>query len=342
MSMTWQDIPADRYLDEALALNDDERERLAIALAALPRDIFDAHTHAARAVDVVGLSVALLGHTVSTFPVYTLEMAERVRRALWPGKTVRSARMAHAVAGYRHREINNYLLSELPDGDLLIGFGIHAESGDACREIHAGKFAAVKMYFRSVDPPLTRVREVFPDDVLSAAEAAGVPIILHLPTALPGGLDEVLDLVDRYQRLRIVLAHLGGHGGQFFSSPVLAALDALADIPTVFMDTALVFDAALLRAAVERFGPDRILFGTDEPLNLIRATPYIHPELGPRLFAPGYHWARDDGAPESVRSSPRTLLHIQMLEALTAAVDGDPVSLHAIFHDTPARVLSPR
>jgi Amidohydrolase len=247
--------------------------------------------------------------------------------------------MAHAVAGYRHSAINNYLAADLPASDLLIGFGTPADTSKVCHLISVGKLAALKMYFRCVEPPLRTVRQVFPDPVLKAAEIAGIPIILHLPTPLPHGLKEVLDIVARYPRLTIVLAHLGGHGGQFFSALLIPAFRALIDVPTVFMDTALVFDRDLVRAAVEILGPDRILFGTDEPLSLIRATGYAHPNLGPRLFAPGYHWARDDGAPKEVKEHVRILLHIQIVEALIEAVDQDSHSLQTIFHDTAERVL---
>lgn len=337
--MLWQDVPGDRYLDEALCLSADERTRLEIALARLPPIIIDTHTHVARAADIEHLNANFLSHTVSTFPVYTLAMAERAKRILWPGKIVRSARMAHAVAGYRHSAINDYISAQIPPGDLVIGFGVPAEASEACRRVSAGEFAALKMYFRSVEPPLRTVREVFPDTVLDAAQTAQIPIILHLPRSLPDGLSEVLDLVSRYPQLTVILAHLGGQGGQFLTDGVIHAFRALTDVPSVLMDTALVFDRNLVRTAIHILGASRILFGTDEPLSLIRATAYTHPTHGPRLFAPGYHWAQEDRAPNEVRERVPLLLHIQMIEALIAAVDADGPSLQAIFHDNANRLL---
>lgn len=337
--LSWQDIPSDRYFSSALALSAMEGERLDAALELLPDSIIDAHTHVSREQDVTSLSCELLGHVVSTFPTYSLEMAVAAKHVLWPGKQLRSARMAHAVVGYRHAAINEYLLSELPIGDFFIAFGL-ASSPSAVEQLLAqGGVAALKMYFHSVDPPHLTVSEVFPDPVLRAAEAARVPIVLHLPSSLPDGIDEVRAVAARYPLLPIILAHLGGHGGHSFTPRHPAAFRAIAELPTVHMDTALVLDRDLVQAAVQALGPSRILFGTDEPLSLIRATQYVHHRLGSRLYAPEYHWSRDNDTPEEISSRVPTLLHIQMLEAIINAVDRDQQSLRAIFHDNALRLF---
>jgi hypothetical protein len=335
----WQDIPADCYFSAALALSAEEGERLEAALAVLPGSIIDAHSHVARHQDVRALSAEILGHIASTFPIYSLEMAAAAKRVLWRGKQLRSARMAHAVAGYRHAAINEYLQSELPAGDFLVAFGLASSPSAVQRLLARGGVAALKMYFHSVDPPLRTISEVFPDPVLRVAEAARVPIVLHLPTSLPDGLDEVRTVVTRYPLLPIILAHLGGHGGQTLTPQHPAAFRAIAELPTVYMDTALVLDRKLVHGAVQALGLHRILFGTDEPLSLIRASSYVHPRLGSRLYAPEYHWSRDNDTPEELSSRVPTLLHIQMLEAIIDAVDRDQQSLQAIFHDNALRLF---
>ena len=339
--MRWQDIPAEDYFSAALALSAEEDERLTCALNVLPENIIDAHTHVARCDDLQDLSAELMSHVVSTFPVYSLEMAAAAKSVLWPGKEVRSARMALPVAGYRHAAINEYLHSDMPAGDFLIAFGLASSPSDVHRALSRGGVSALKMYFRSVDPPLRTVREVFPEPSLEAAQAARVPIILHLPTSLPDGLEEVRELATRYPLLPIILAHLGGHGGQTLTPEIFDSFRAIAELPTVFMDTAFVFDRDLLSAALQALGPSRILFGTDEPLSLIRATAYEHPHLGPRLYAPGYHWGTDDGPPREVCRQAPTLLHIQMLEAIIDAVDSDQKVLQAIFCDNALRLFGP-
>jgi len=54
----------------------------------------------------------------------------------------------------------------------------------------------------------------------------------------------------------------------------------------------MVVSAGVIKSGLDAFGCERILFGSDEPLYLIRANEYIHPKLGPRLIAKyPYHWA---------------------------------------------------
>lgn len=84
---------------------------------------------------------------------------------------------------------------------------------------------------------------------------------------------------------------------------------------------------------------DRILFGTDEPLSLIRATSYEHPHLGERLYAPGYHWANDNDPPKTVKNQISVLLHIQIIEAITEAVSYNQEELKQIFYDNAERLF---
>lgn len=340
MAISWQDVPVERYLDRALSLSDLEHSRLEAALALLPCNLIDAHTHVCRYEDIQTLSGSLMSHVVSTFPAFTFDMAARAKSVLWPGKQLRSARMAHAICGYRHEAINNYLLRELPEGDLLVWFGLPNAPQAAVQSMERGEAVALKMYFHSVEPPLTKVRDIFPDPTLNAATSLGIPIILHLPTALPDGLSEVTEIAQRHPRLNIVLAHLGGHGGQGWTPQIRGAYAALRDLPNVFMDTAFIWDADLIREAVDALGCERILFGTDEPLSLIRATGYHHPRLGPRLYAPDYHWATADDAPATVTDQTPVLLHIQMVEAIVGAVSGDRNVLKSIFHDNAQQLFS--
>jgi hypothetical protein len=331
--LNWKQIPASAYIDRALSLTPSEEARLLTALHQLPSTIIDCHTHVARESDIDDLSNSLLRHAASTFPAYTLAMAESAKSILWPGKSVRSGRMAHANDGYRHDRINDYLTSELDSRDFLIGFGDSNKPNQVIELLQKRRVAALKMYFNSVTPPLNTILEIFPEQVLRSAEKRQIPIVLHLPTPIPQGLDELINVIKLVPELRIILAHLGGHGGQFFEPDITEAFKVLEQFPNVYMDTAFVWDSALIRAAVQSVGSKRILFGTDEPLSLIRGASYLHQTLGARLFAPTYHWAHDEGVPDEVKLREPVLLHILMIEAVIDAVEADPLALIQIFHD---------
>jgi predicted TIM-barrel fold metal-dependent hydrolase len=323
----------------ALHLTTDEKIRLSDLRNQLPGRIADAHTHVARQRDLNALPDELWSHAVSTFPWYPLDVADRVRSVLWPGKSVWALRMPHAVRGYDHRAINDYLAATCTD-DVRAGYGIPDDVEYTVRLISTCP-AALKMYYKYRQPEAKALWDVFPEPILEAAADAGVPIIVHLPQSLPTGLVDLIGLASRFPSLRVVVAHAGGGGGQFYRGDLDTCFAALAAIPVVvYFDTALVWDLRLLEVLLATVGPDRVLFGTDEPLSLIRGVPYQHPRLGPRLYAPRYHWASDDGAPPEVAATRPELLHLLQTEAVLRAVrpyGGSAVQ--AVFHDNAARLF---
>jgi uncharacterized protein len=330
----WEEVPRNDYLEEALSLSVRERDRLSEALARLPPRVVDAHTHIARQQDLVAPPSSLLGEVVSTFPFYSLDDARRVRGALWPGRSVCAVRMALPVDGYHHRAVNQYLIESVRlHGDLVAGYGLPDDIDYTTELVRSGRVRALKMYHRYRERRARRILDVFPEPVLAAAQEASTPIILHLPTPLASGMPEVAALREAFPELTVILAHLGGGGAERYQPEAATLFQALARYPRILVDTAFVMDAELLRAVLAALGPARVLFGTDEPMSLIRAVNYQHPTLGPRLYGPRYHWSRDDRPPDSVLRAEKAILHLQQLEALlTALSDYDSASLDQVFY----------
>jgi len=338
---SWWEIPYERYLSDALMLSAVEQARLAAALDCLPAEIIDAHTHVARSIDVVALSPSALTHVISTYPCYTLEDGRRARERLWPGKRVRALRMAYPIEGYRHRDINEYLVANANlYEDIVGGYGIPDDINYTLQLIDSGHIHALKMYYRYREPGVDRILDIFPAPILQQAQGCGIPIILHLPRPLPQCLDELIAVLDSFPQLTVVLAHLGGPGGQRFDPIIVPAYERLARYSRVYMDTAFVLDADLIANALQLFGHERILFGTDEPLSLIRGVNYLHPIHGHRLYAPEYHWSQDDAPPTEMRRATPTLLHIQQVEAvLTALRSFSCDAVNAVFYRNAAQLF---
>lgn len=331
----WSQVPASDYLADALMLSDQERETIQRLGAQLPSLVRDAHTHIADRSELAEYPAGLLRHVVSTYPAYSLADAARARAALWPRTRVQSLRMAHAVRGYDYRTINKSIELAVADGDdVFAAYGLPDDIDYTLWILESPHVRALKMYYAYRDPPFESLDEIFPSPVLTKAADLGIPIILHLPSALPRTTGAVLDLCARHPALKIVLAHIGGHGGQFYSPAVEGAFRNLADRPNIYVDTAFIYDESLVEAAIICLGQKRVVFGTDEPLSLIRAVPYTHPTLGPRLHAPRYHWATDDHAPSSVETSQPSLLHVLQVQAvLSAAKKVGEAAVEAVFRD---------
>ena len=67
----------------------------------------------------------------------------------------------------------------------------------------------------------------------------------------------------RYPAARIVLGHMG-HGNIVY---INAAIDVAARNPNVYLETSGMPMHTKIREAVDRVGPDRVLYGSDAPFH---------------------------------------------------------------------------
>lgn len=109
--------------------------------------------------------------------------------------------------------------------------------------------------------------------VLELAGELGLPVNLHVtdPASRPyvgrieTPLRDFVGLARAYPRTTFILAHWGG------MLPALDGAASAAALPNVYYDTAaspLLYDAGVWSRALPAFGADRVLFGSDFPLNL--------------------------------------------------------------------------
>lgn len=160
--------------------------------------------------------------------------------------------------------------------------------------------------------------------MLETAQERNVPIVLHPPRRITLCLDQIVRLVQDFPRLRVCLAHMG------LVKSVVPGLEeafaAIATFPWIYFDTALVPSVKVMEMALRIVGPDRIMYGSDEPLNLIRSVPYLHPTKGERLATEyPYHWVDATDYKEYKHLAiGATHAHWQALLAIKAAVSTLP------------------
>jgi predicted TIM-barrel fold metal-dependent hydrolase len=110
-------------------------------------------------------------------------------------------------------------------------------------------------------------------DVLRLAGELRMPVNLHVtdPASRPyvGRIETPLTdfrwLAQTFPRTTFILAHWGG------MLPLVDATVTATALPNVYYDTAaspLLYDAMIWDRALPKFGSDRVLFGSDFPLNL--------------------------------------------------------------------------
>jgi predicted TIM-barrel fold metal-dependent hydrolase len=126
------------------------------------------------------------------------------------------------------------------------------------------KFRGVKLHplldgYHPDDPAVHPIIELLIERGLPALIHCGHPIF-----TLPWSIEE---LVRRYPAGRIILGHMG-HGNIVY---INAAIDVAERNPNVYLETSGMPMHLKIREAVERVGPDRVLYGSD--------TPFHHPSV---------------------------------------------------------------
>ncbi|UUY05718.1 amidohydrolase [Svornostia abyssi] len=289
----------------------------------LPDVVVDAHVHNALPEHVIQMTPRSLGHMASSFPWSSVEDSRRLHRQLFPDTEVRCLRFAKAHPGYDHRAINEWLRQEIVGSqDRFALFGLQDDPEWTANELVRLRPAALKMYYMITEPPGTTIEESFPPLVLQTCAELGTPIILHLPRPITESISELERVVDRYAGLIVVLAHLGV---PLYSRPGLAeAYERVRALPNVHMDTACMEHADVVSMAGEIVGWERVMYGSDDPISLLRAAPYVHPTKGPRVVPVDLmHWTdEEEYAAFGHLGKDAVLNHWQQLEAIAEALRG--------------------
>jgi len=274
---------------------------------------------------------------LSTFPSFSLEESREWHALLHPGKNIRSLRFPKTFRGIDHRAANLYLLEQSDVQDRIALYGIPDDPEYTIGMLGHTRVSALKMYYSYLEPPAVEIYQYFPKVVLEEAQGRDVPIILHPPRRITMCLDQILMLAKDFPYLRVCLAHLS------LTKSVVPgleeALTEIARLPRVRFDTALVPSAEVVAMALRIVGPERVMYGSDEPLNLIRSMPYVHPEKGERLTAVyPYHWIDSAESQYKHLATDATHAHWQALRAVKTAVSAMPEKeqeavKQKLFHD---------
>ena len=292
----------------------------------LPDTFIDAHAHSNLPEHVLSISPRIFGHSMSTFSSFSIEDSREFSQILHPGKKVFTLRFPHVFSGLDHKAANTYLYANCSYKDFVAAFGLYDNMDYTSSLICDPKTRALKMYYAYKDPPASHIYDIFPPAILETAQSAGVPIILHPPLPITKCLDQVKTLVSDFPSIKICIAHLGWETHR--SSKLKEAYFELRKSKNVYLDTALVTSEQVIALALASFGPDRIIYGSDQPLNLIRANNYIHPQLGARWVTEfPYHWARpDEQRAYRHLALNATLMHWPPLVAIQKVVEEYPKS----------------
>jgi len=309
----------------------------------LPTNIIDCHAHYCESQHLLHMDKVTYNHMISTFPFFTLEESLNLRKIFFPKKNIFSLRFPMIFRGMDYKKVNQDLLEKSPVNDRVAILGSQKDIEYTINIMNEKRASALKMYYSFVLPPAETIYQIFPKEVLTVAQEKGIPIILHLPKIINYCLVDLLKLLKDFPGLKVVLAHLG------LSKVVLPGMKEaclkVASFKNVFLDTSLITSPERVKLAIDCFGYERIMYGSDEPLNLIRSKPYLNPENGQRLITEFlYHWVdtkehKDYGylAKDLVHAHWSSLLALREAIELCSNIDKNSIK-KAIFFENAKKV----
>jgi uncharacterized protein len=196
------------------------------------------------------------------------------------------------------------------------------------RELDMPNTLGVKVYYALISQDTTTrdkhleasIFDFLPPHQIEVLDRRGAWVTLHVPRAgrlgHPENVAEIRRIRREFPRVVLVIAHLG----RCYTLPhAEEAFALLAGDEGLYFDTSAVLNPDVLCLAINRFGPGRLLFGTDNPIMYLRGrqqwhgTQYVYRTNYP------FHFNRDREPPEV--EAGYTLAMYEALRAMKEAAE---------------------
>jgi hypothetical protein len=184
--------------------------------------------------------------------------------------------------------------------------------------------------------------DFLPHHLLEVVNDRRAWVTLHVPKAArlghPDNIREVREIRRRYPHIVLVIAHLG----RCYTEPhAQEALSQLADDPGLFFDSSAVVNPACHRIALRVLGPQRVLYGSDNPVLYMRGRRQYRDRSYLNRTNHPFFFNRDREPPEI--EAAYTLFMYEDLRAIKQACTElglvERRQIEAIFHDNAARLI---
>lgn len=246
----------------------------------LPEKMFDIHTHVwlDKFLDKGPKPAGYVQREV-TWPKLvaldnSIEDLQETYRLMFPGKDVK-AMMFTSRGGWE--ENNNYVSeSSRKTGWPALYYSDPCESA-AELEAHIlnGHFLGVKSYLNRTPMYLPeaeiRVFDFFPKEHLEVLNRLGGIAMLHIPRngrlKDPVNIHQILELKEKYPRVRLIIAHIGR---AYTSFDVGDAFDSLDKAPDLMYDFCANCCEYAITEVLRHAGTKHVMFGTDMPILRMR------------------------------------------------------------------------
>jgi Amidohydrolase len=250
----------------------------------LPEQIFDAHTHVNEPEFWIDRPTEEMKRQYWVNELVTPIGADDARRCyetVFPGREFSCLAFGHPSFEF-DIEASNRSLYESAEKFGWYTLAVIRPQWSAERleqELDRPNVLGVKVYYSLIEhDPTTRDRyleasifDFLPHEQLAVLDRRRAWVTLHVPKAdrlgHPDNIREIREIRSRYPNLILVIAHLG----RSYTLPhAQEALTQLADDRGLYFDNSAVLNPEVHQLALETLGPERILYGTDNPIFYMR------------------------------------------------------------------------
>lgn len=321
----------------------------------LPSRIFDAHTHVNeprfRLEEMTDEKRRQYWVNEVAEPIGAAD-AQRCFDLVFPGRELSCLVFGHPSLEYDVRRSNAALQAECIERGWyrLAVVGPDWPLEEVAAELDRPNTLGVKVYYAMIpgQDPASRdkhleasIFDFLPHEQLDLLNRRGAWLTLHVPKAdrlgHPANIAEIRSIRRQYPNVVLVLAHLG----RSYTLPhAEESLSQLADDEGLYFDNSAVMNPDVHRFSLKTLGPERILYGTDNPVFYMRGRRQWHERTYVNRTSYPFHFNRDREPPEV--EAEYTLYMYEALRALKHACDGLGLSrdrVAAILHGNARRLV---
>ena len=209
----------------------------------------------------------------------SIEDLMETNRLLFPGKQVRSVLYGQPMATI-HLPTNNAYVAHCAEKygfpALYLSHPMQSAEEVECAVLANPCYKGLKVYlqFAPAYIPSAEIRifDFLPPHHLALADRYGWVVQLHIarPKRLadPVNYVQLREIEERYPHVKLIVAHLGR---AYADEDVGNALEYLKDTKQLLWDFTANTNANVMYQILERFGPERMLYGSDFPIFRMKA-----------------------------------------------------------------------
>ena len=269
----------------------------------LPSKIMDFHAHTGLRENFREVSEERKGEYIGVGVAYYLPIEDLllIYEKIFKGKIVESVVCPFPFKECKAAEANEYVSKTIREHENVEGFLLvdpELTEEEMRSSLLEGGFKGLKPYPDRVAGKAwndINVYDCVTPAMLKIADEYKLPIFLHVPKdarlASPETIREIREISMKFPDVTVVLAHIG----RLHCPPLIErGISGVADLQNVYLETSLATNPDAFKFALEKFSPERMIFGTDLPASLIRCKIICVGEKRIWAAKEKYPWVKDE------------------------------------------------